>query len=166
MTGVQTCALPISSEMIKAGLLKEDHLEKFKFYGFIRDPYQRALSAYFFERNVHGKDQGQLSDLVEWIDSIRVEDGPQLYLNKKYKHYFTYQGVQFATPLVHDKYENHMRTIIHYYDGHCPRVLPRFKSHYRPAWSKMPPESWLPKTSLNKLNECLSEDIEFYNTYK
>ena len=150
------------TELINWRLLNEHDLKKYDVYAFVRDPIQRALSSFFFEKFVH-KTEATVESVVEWIDTMDPDWGPSIFLGKKYKNYFYYKGEQIAKPLSYSNYESEMRRIINQYGGTAPVVFPTFKSKCRPEWSKKPLENWLPQNSFNRLKFILREDIEFYN---
>lgn len=149
------------TELVSWGLVTEDQLFEYNVYAFIRDPIQRTLSSYFFEQFVHKK-QPTAEDVISWIDGLD-ENGPFVFLNKKYRNYFEYQGKRIAYPLKFDNYGATLAGIVEYHGGIMPDVLPTYKSKCRPEWSKQPINTWLPKQSIDKLENVLEEDIRFFN---
>lgn len=149
------------SECINAGILTEEDFEKNKYYCFIRDPIQRALSGYFYESDMNIRPERTVELTVEWIDSL-PDYGPRFFMQKKYRDYFELNGKMLAKPLIFERFEDEMKNLITTHNGNIPETFPKFKSHTRPDWSKRPVEEWLPKESINKLKNILADDIEFY----
>lgn len=149
------------TEMVRWGIINETHLSDYKIYAFIRDPIQRALSSFFFEQYVH-KLTPTVEDVIVWIDSLD-DNGPPVFLNKKYKNYFEYNGQRIASPLKFENYKQELTNIVNRHRGIMPDFIPSFKSKCRPDWSKADVNTWLPLPALKKLETVLEEDIEFYN---
>lgn len=149
------------TEMVRWSIINETHLDEYKIYAFIRNPIQRALSSYFFEQYVH-KLTPAIEDIVTWIDSLD-ERGPSVFLNKKYKNYFEYNGRRITQPLKFENYNEEIAKIVDFHNGTMSATIPTFKSKCRPDWSKADVNTWLPIPALKKLKSVLEEDIEFYN---
>lgn len=151
-------------ELINWGLITESQLDDYNVYAFVRDPVQRALSSFFFEKYVH-KVNTTPEQVVDWIERMN-DRGPSVFLGKKYKNYFEYKGKSIAKPLDYAKYDSEISKVVSLYGGEMPTEIPKYKSKCRPEWSKQPLEQWLPRDSIQKLETILREDIEFYNNIR
>ena len=145
-------------EMVNAGLLTSEQREEFKFYCVIRDPIQRYLSAFFHTQHGAGVEP-TIEDMIKDIEETDVDYGFIRFMNRTYKNTCT-QGVDV---LLYENFNDDMVKVIKGYGGNIELPLPREKGNYRPDWSREPVSSWLPESTLNRLNLILQKDIEFYN---
>jgi hypothetical protein len=150
-------------ELVNSGIVEDP--ERFKVYGFIRDPIERYISLFFMWSRTGHVSGNDLDNIIEQIDSIDEEYGHPFFLNRKYSDYFTYDGVTHRPLIYEDRYKDRLKEIINHYGGQV-NELSRLKSDYRPNWSREDYNKWLPKSSVDKLNRVFQEDIEFYNTWR
>jgi len=146
-------------ELVNSGIV--DDPQKYKVYGFIRDPIERYISLFFMWYRI----QNTLEDMVAQIDDMDEKYGHPFFLNRKYSDYFTYDGYVQRPLIYEDKYKDQLKSIISQYGGQV-NELPKLKSSYRPDWSRQDYNNWLPVSSLNKLKRMFEEDIEFYNIWR
>lgn len=151
------------TELIRWNLIDKNILESYSIYGFIREPIQRALSAFFFEKFFH-KVETSPKDVGYWIDSL-FDSGPTVFMGKKYKNYFQLEGNKIADPLDYANYYKELQKIVEKHKGKMPETMPTFKSGCRPVWSREHIKTWLDNKHISRLEQVLSEDIEFYNHY-
>lgn len=149
------------TEMIRWNILTEDMLKNYSIYGFIRDPIQRALSAFFFEKFFY-KVETSYKDVEHWIDNM-FDVGPTVFMGKKYKNYFYYNNKQIAEPLDYKHYTDIIKSIVNTHNGILPESMPTFKAGCRPVWSREHVKTWLSAKHLSRLEAILSDDIDFYN---
>lgn len=145
-------------ELVNSGIVKDP--ERFKVYGFIRNPIERYISLFFMLSK-----NNDIDAMIEQIDSIDEEYGHPFFLNRKYSDYFTYDGKTHKPLIYEDRYKDKLKDIVNHYGGTLGE-LPRLKSDYRPDWSREDYNKWLPRSSIFKLNMIFQEDIEFYNKWR
>lgn len=148
-------------EIVNCGIMSIDQLDTFKVYGFIRDPIERFISAYFFERHSMGMPTSK-DDFIGAVYALDHYYGPISFINRPYKLFFECQGKQYGKPLDYRNYKYEMKRIIESYGGKFPTVLPTLKGDIRPEWSREPYKNWIPKDCLDTLNTVLEQDIQYY----
>lgn len=148
-------------EAVRAGFIKEEDLDTYDIFGFVRDPIDSYVSVYFFA-NYANKSESSLEGMIADIDTIVAEDGPWQLFGRKPRDSFFYKGKQIVKALPYSNYKYEMEKLVAKFGGTLPDPLPRFKGESRPEWARQPIETWLPAESLAKLKVVLADEIAFY----
>lgn len=149
------------TEIVNLGLIKDEEVSSFEWYTVVREPFDRFLSAHFYDANIH-KFPNTLEFLIQTIDEMDPERRYLLYSNKITQDYVEYNGKQISNVIKHSDFQKQISEFVDKYNGTMPDV-PRFKSYSRPEWSKRPIEEFLPQRSIDKLNIILKDDIKHYS---
>lgn len=148
-------------EIINCGIISIEELQSYQVYGFIRDPIERYISAFFFERYSMGLPATK-QDLIGAVYALDHSYGPISFINRPYSLFFECQGKRYGQPLDYRDYKYHMKRIIESYGGTFPESMPNLKGDIRPEWSRQPYKNWIPKDCLDTLGTILGEDIKYY----
>lgn len=150
------------TELVNAKMITEQELYDFEWYTVIREPFDRFLSAHFYDVSIHNTDN-TVQGLIDHIDSIDPATGYMLYMMKNTRDWTEYNGETISNVIKYENFKSDIQKFIHKYNGEYPDELPRYKGYSRPEWSKQPVEEFLPQSSIDKLKLILKDDIEHYS---
>ena len=146
------------TEMLLLGLITEDVLETYTFVSILREPIDRYLSAWFFEKKL----QSQLNSFEALREDIENSHYPCTFLGKTLKDYFTCKTLPLPnTHILHtETLTNDLTHFIRLYGGKVGEKW--LKAGRVNSWAKTPYRDWLPAPLIKKLKKMMQEDFEFY----
>jgi hypothetical protein len=145
------------TQAINIGLLTVDQLREYDCYAFLRDPYERYVSAFLHNASV--------AIWKEDFHRVTREHGAQNFqiLNTPQKPWFFYEGEQVVTPLDFRNYDEELRGLIARCDGFSPNEF--FAVNVRKHLiRRRAQEPLLNEEMRSLLRPGLKEDVEFYES--
>ena len=155
------------SHLVKGGLINENELSDYNLFGFVRDPIKRWLSHSFLSASIT-RDLRPGFEHEFIIDFIRVKLSNHPYppmIMPFMPDYFYHEGQLVATPYTNDRMVEIHNTVVSNIGGLPINELPIV----RPLGVTIPENcladivEWLPSDCIQKLQDHLQPDIEFYN---
>lgn len=155
------------AHMVKGGLIQESELSSYNLFGFVRDPIKRWLSHAFLTAEVTRdlKTGFEREYVIEFIRS-KLERLPYPPMIMPFmEDYFYYNGALVATPYTNDRMVEIQNTLVLSLGGSSIQELPiiRPMGATIPDNCRAPIQDWLPSDCLDKLQNRLQPDIDFYN---
>ena len=155
-------------------IIKEEQIEEYTSYAFIRNPLKRVLSGFIFmlERMGSNHDQNPMRDKIPitievFKDYIEWHTLDNSLVTRAQADYHKFNGEIIATPLLFENYKQSIDYVTHQMGGHALHELPMFKSRHSLIQimnEKPTVETWInPYPEIRDiLCERYHEDIEMW----
>lgn len=150
------------SDIVRKNLISESKIDEYKVYAFVRDPYDRAISAWQMTNRTRVNSKEQFEKYWE-LGGPADQDDPRGLVLKPQKDFFTLNGQMLTNirPLLFEDYEKEVRSVISEYNGMQLAELPRFKSRIASPITKEP--GFITENTAQLIEQRCQEDIDFWN---
>jgi len=145
------------AQAVEHGLITLEQLREYKTVSFIRNPYDRQLSAY-----IHGV--GIVCDPT-YIKRL-IKDAPRRgILQAQQSDWFYIDGELVVEPMLFNDYESHLRELLAYVGGIDFPIIPPMNAR-NAAKKEYTMEEWMNPEFMAFIEDKYARDIELYEDTK